>query len=136
MTQDPHLPDGCTQADIDRAMGAMDPALEQQIDEAVAQLQAVRKILTALHADAETYREAFRKASRRYDDAARDLSKIRANADDSVRDAIDEVLGALDDLAFDAVDPALAAQESLASLPTDEDLEAEMKEKWEETHDR
>ena len=136
MTQDPYLPDGCTQARIDRAMGAMDPALECDIDNAVAQLQKARKVLAALYADAQTYREAFRKASRRYDDAARELSKIRGTSDDVVRNAIDQALAALDDLPFDDVDPALPAQEALGALPSDEDLEADMKEKWEETHGR
>ena len=136
MTQDPYLPDGCTHAAIDRAMGAMDPALESDIDDAVAQLQKARHVLAALHADAQTYREAFRKASRRYDDAARELSKIRGTSDDGVRAAIDAALSALDDLPFDDVDPALPAQEALAALPADEELEAEMKEKWEENHER
>ena len=97
MTQDPYLPDGCTQAHIDRAMGAMDPALESDIDDAVAQLQKARHVLAALHADAQTYREAFRKASRRYDDAARELSKIRGTSDDVVRNAIDQALAAVGD---------------------------------------
>jgi hypothetical protein len=134
MTQDPYLPDGCTQADIDRAMGAMDPALECDIDDALGHLQKARHVLAALYADAQTYREAFRKASRRYDDAARELSKIRGTSDDFVRAAIDQALTALDDLPFDDVDPAFPAQEALAALPADEELETEMKEKWEENH--
>ena len=136
MTQDPYLPDGCSQSRIDRAMGAMDQALESDIDDALAQLQKARHVLAALYADAQTYREAFRKASRRYDDAARELSKIRGTSDDGVRAAIDAALSALDDLPFDDIDPALAAQESLAALPADEELEAEMKEKWENNHER
>ena len=135
MTQDPYLPDGCSQSRIDRAMGAMDPALESDIDDAVAQLQKARHVLAALHADAQTYREAFRKASRRYDDAARELSKIRGTSDDFVCAAIDQALTALDDLPFDDVDPAFPAQEALAALPADEELETEMKEKWEENHE-
>ncbi len=135
MTQDPYLPDGCTQAHIDRAMGAMDPALECDIDDALGQLQKARHVLAALYADAQTYREAFRKASRRYDDAARELSKIRGTSDDFVRAAIDAALSALDDLPFDDVDPAFPAQEALAALPADEELETEMKEKWEENHE-
>ena len=136
MTQDPYLPDGCTQAHIDRAMGAMDPALECDIDDALGQLQKARHVLAELHADAQTYREAFRKASRRYDDAARELSKIRGTSDDFVRAAIDQALTALDDLPFDDVDPAFPAQEALAALPADEELECDMKEKWEENHER
>ena len=136
MTQNPYLPDGCTQAAIDRAMGAMDPVLECDIDNAVAQLQKARKVLAALHADAQTYRETFRRASRRYDDAARELSKIRGTSDDVVRNAIDQALTALDDLPFDDVDPALPAQEALAALPSDDELECDMKEKWEENHER
>ena len=135
MTQDPYLPDGYTQAHIDRAMGAMDPALECDIDDALGQLQKARHVLAELHADAQTYREAFRKASRRYDDAARELSKIRGTSNDFVRAAIDKALKALDDLPFDDVDPAFPAQEALAALPSDDELECDMKEKWEENHE-
>ena len=136
MSQNPYLPDGCTERDIDRAMGAMDPALESDIDDAVAQMQKARKVLAALHADAQTYREAFRKASRRYDDAARELSKIRGTSDDFVCAAIDQALTALDDLPFDDFNPALPAQEALTALPSDDELECDMKEKWEENHER
>ena len=135
MTQDPYLPDGCSQSRIDRAMGAMDQALESDIDDALAQLQKARHVLAALYADAQTYREAFRKASRRYDDAARELAKIRMDADDPVRNAIDQALAALDDLPFDDVDPALPAREALGCFPLDEELEADMKEQWEENHE-
>ena len=136
MTQDPYLPDGCTHAAIDRAMGAMDPALESDVDDAVAQLQKARHVLAALHADTQTYREAIRKASRRYDDAARELSKVRGTSDDFVRAAIDQALRALDDLPFDDANPALPAQEALTALPSDDELECDMKEKWEENHER
>ena len=135
MTQDPYLPDGCTQAAIDRAMGAMDPALEEQIEDALADAEKARKVIAALYADAQTYREAFRKASRRYDDAVRELAKIRMDADDPVRNAIDQALAALDDLPFDDVDPALPAREALGCFPLDEELEADMKEQWEENHE-
>ena len=134
MTQDPYLPDGCTHAAIDRAMGAMDPALEQQIDEAVAQLQAVRKILTALHADAETYREAFRKLSDRYDDATRELSKL-FDGPKPVRSFLQETVGALENNPYD-FGPAFVADQALSALPSDEELEEQMKRDWEEDHGR
>lgn len=134
MTQDPNLPDGCTPADVDRAMGAMDPALEEQIDDALADAHKARRILSALYAAAEEFRAAARKFDRCHDDAARDLSKVCARAHDPIRQAIDEAMVILDELSGDGSNPEAIVQDAINCFPSDHDLEAEMKEKW-ENHD-
>ena len=136
MTQDPYLPDGCSQSRIDRAMGAMDQALEQQIDEAVADAHSAEKILSALRSAAKEFRDASRKFEEAHDNAARNLSKVCARAHDPIRQAIDEAMVILDELPSDYINPVPIVEDALNCLPSEDDLEAEMKPAWEENHGR
>ena len=134
--QDPNLPDGCTQADIDRAMGAMPDALEREIDEAVAQLHAVRKILTEYQAKAAEYREPLRKLARLYDEAAGKMRDIRTQSSHLMQGALDEPLAFFDDLPIDDFGPETPFREALNMLISDDDLGEQIQMDWEENHDK
>ena len=134
--QDPNLPDGCTQADIDRAMGAMPDALEREIDEAVAQLHAVRKILLEYQTEAAQYREPLRKLARLYDETVGKICKIRTQSSHLMQGALDEPLALFDDLPIDDFGPATPFREALNMLISDEDLSEQIQLNWEENHGR
>ena len=136
MTQDPNLPDGCTQADVDRAMGAMPPELEEAIDEAGAQHDEAMKILAELKSAAQPVAEAVRALGRKYDDAARRLSEIRAEAGWDMRTAIEAVLDAIEDQPFDDIDVLAGINSAIAGMPSCDDLSCDIRETWETDHGR
>ena len=129
-----NLPDGCKQSDIDRAMGAMPDALERQIDDQVADLQAVRKILTEYQAKAAEYREPLRKLTRLYEEAAWKIRDIHTKSSYLVQGVLDERLGFFDDLPIDDFSPDAPFREALDALPSDDDLSEQIQWDWEENH--
>lgn len=132
--QDPNLPDGCTQADIDRAMGAMPDELEREIDEAVAQLHAVRKILLEYQTAAVQYRQPLRRLIRLYDEAAGKMRDIRTKSSSLVQGILEEPLGFFDDLPIDDFDPEGPFREALDELISDDGLSEQIQLNWEENH--
>lgn len=136
MTQDPNLPDGCTQADIDRAMGAMPDELEREIDEAVAQLHAVRKILLEYQTEAVQYRQSLRKLSRLYDDVVRRILAITAKSSVFMESITGETVKFFDDLSIDDFKPDQPFQWALENLPSDDDLSEQIQWTWEENNGR
>ena len=134
--QDPNLPDGCTQADIDRAMGAMPDALEREIDEAVAQLHAVRKILLEYQTEAAQYRQPLRRLIRLYDEAAGKIREILTKWSYLMQSDLDEPLAFFDDLPIDDFDPEAPFRDAISMLISDDDLGEQIQMDWEENHDK
>ena len=134
--QDPNLPDGCTQADIDRAMGAMPDELEREIDEAVAQLHAVRKILLEYQTEAAQYRQPLRRLIRLYDEAAGKIREIRTKSSYLMQSDLDEPLAFFDDLPIDDFDPEAPFRDAISMLISDDDLSEQIQMDWEENHDK
>ena len=134
--QDPNLPDGCTQADIDRAMGAMPDALEREIDEAVAQLHAVRKILLEYQTEAVQYRQPLRRLIRLYDEAAGKIREIRTKSSYLMQSDLDEPLAFFDDLPIDDFDPEAPFRDAISMLISDDDLSEQIQWTWEENNGR
>lgn len=131
-----NLPDGCTPAKVDRAMGAMPDELEREIDDRVAEVQAVRKILTEYQAKAAEYREPLRNLARLYDEAAWKIREIRTQSSYTIQDALAEPLGFFDDLPVDDFDPETPFREALGTMPSDDDLSEQIQWDWEKNHGR
>ena len=134
--QDSNLPDGCTQADIDRAMGAMPDALEREIDERVAELQAIRKIFLEYQMEAVQYRQPLRRLIRLYDEAAGKIREICTKSSYLLQIILDEPLGFFGDLPIDDFEPQTPFRDALGALPADDDLSEQIQWEWEENHDR
>jgi hypothetical protein len=122
--QDPNLPDGCTQADIDRAMGAVSPKTEKVLEAAEAQYAQAALILEHLGSITAEVIGVFRSIIRAYDLAAMDLEAICKSAPPALVEAIS---GPLDEInCFDLPSPDAAVLQARKYFPSWEEVRADM----------
>ena len=130
MTQDPNLPDGCKQADIDRAMGAMPEELEKLLDEQGAKYDEAREILDNLRSIAEEQIASFRRVENAYTRASCYLQDMLASLNPTLRNEIETVKETIEN--FEIPSPPTAVNEALECLMTWPDISEEIAEKWRE----
>ena len=131
--QDLNLPDGCTQADIDRAMGAVSPDLERILEIAEAQYEDVRIILAELEARTTDAVEAFERVNGAYIRAEAELQSMRNRLTPMLAARMDEAVAGFNDL--DIPRPNAAAREACRIFPSWDDFRDDIIENWEENPD-